>query len=49
MNDPDNYYKSLIEESPSRRPNRLPTDPVDRAATVIGEPLSPPDVERIER
>jgi len=47
MNDADNYYKTLIEESPSRRPNRLAGDPVDQAAAAIGEPLSPPDAESV--
>ena len=47
MNDADDYYKTLIAESPKRWPRRLQGDPVDRAAAVIGEPLSPPTVEEI--
>ncbi len=40
MNDADDYYKSLIAESASRRPRRLRADPVDHAVAVIDKPVS---------
>jgi|GEM_PF-3448729 len=45
MNDADNYYKSLIAESASRRPRRLRADPVDHAAAVIDDPHAPVAIE----
>jgi hypothetical protein len=46
MNDPDDYYRTLAEDRPIRRP-RSTNDPVDRAAAAIGQPLSPPDVDHV--
>ncbi|WP_177171957.1 hypothetical protein [Halohasta litchfieldiae] len=48
MNDADAWYKRLEtrETNPRIRPS-VTDDAVDRAIAAIGEPLSPPDVDRV--
>ena len=45
MNDADTWYKQL--EARERHPTVTSDDTVDRAIAAIGEPLSPPDVDRV--
>lgn len=47
MNDPDNWYKQLEERELHPTITPATDDTVDRAIAAIGEPVSPPDVERV--
>lgn len=47
MNDPDDYYQTLVEDRQTRWRPQAAADAVDRAAAAIGEPLSPPDVDHV--